>query len=135
MRRLLPLILLIAACASADENRREVERLRAEVDRLQRELDQVRFWLDQYRSGPHRMLVTEVTGKVLAVEEEKVQISLGSADGLKVGDVLQLRRGASYVGQVVIVRVEKDSSVGEFDKEFTGSGAPPRSGDIAELMK
>ena len=129
------MILLIAACASADKDRAEIERLRAEVARLQKELQEVRFWLDQYGSGPHDMLVAGPAGKVLTVKGEMVHVSLGSADGLGIGDVLQLRRGASYVGQVVIVRVEKNSAVGEFDGEFTGPGAPPRPDDVAELMK
>ncbi|MHC5053006.1 MAG: hypothetical protein ACYTGK_20665 [Planctomycetota bacterium] len=38
---------------------------------------------------------------------------------------------APYVGQVVIEKVEKNLSVGTFDSQFPGPGAPPQKGDVA----
>ena len=50
---------------------------------------------------------------------------------VQVGDVLQLRRGGDYVGQMDVMQREDDLAGGVFDRKFHGPGAPPRIGDIA----
>ena len=101
---------------------------------LAAENEQLKFWLNKYRErfGTHGDPHHGSPGKVLAVKGTAVTISVGSADGARVGDVYQLRRGSTYVGQIIVTKVEKDTSIGEFDTEFQGSGSPPQPGDIAD---
>ncbi|MEM9701626.1 MAG: hypothetical protein AAF907_04195 [Planctomycetota bacterium] len=62
----------------------------------------------------------DVAGKVLEFDERgsagtKVLISLGSDDGLRVGDKLQVVRmegGGKYVGQIQLTEVEYDQAIG-----------------------
>jgi hypothetical protein len=70
-------------------------------------------------------------GRLNSVRDDLVVISLGSDDGVRVGDVFHVRRGNEYVGQVVIDKVERNLSVGTFDSQFPGPGAPPQRGDVA----
>jgi hypothetical protein len=72
-----------------------------------------------------------IEGRVTSVRGDLVVISVGSADGISVGDVVHLRRGTEFVGRVKIEKVERNLSVGTFDSGFPGVGAPPRKGDIA----
>jgi len=62
----------------------------------------------------------KVDGEVLAVFENKglVEISIGADDGLKKGHVLQVYRGAVYLGQIIIREIEPDRAVGEIDKKM-----------------
>jgi hypothetical protein len=60
-----------------------------------------------------------------------IQISVGSKDKVRPGDVYHIRRGSSYVGMIRITNVEKDSAVGTFDNEYSGAAAPPQKGDTA----
>ena len=72
------------------------------------------------------MKVQEVAGGGMVVV-----ISVGSDDGVKVGDEYKLSRGKEFVGFVKIVRVQKDKAVGEFDTVNKGNGAPPVAQDRA----
>jgi hypothetical protein len=60
-----------------------------------------------------------------------VGINVGSADKVEIGDVFSLSRGQQYVGRIIITTVDKNQSIGEFDEQFPGSGAPPQKGDKA----
>lgn len=112
----------------------ELSTLAAAKGDVEKDLKNRSFWLDKYRErfgditgGPGG-----AEGRVLSVRGNLVSISVGSADGVKIGDVYQLSRGSSYVGQITITKVYKDQAVGEFDTEFTGSGAPPMPNDVAQ---
>lgn len=107
---------------TADE---EVKRLREEVRELNR-------WIAEYKkryggigSGPGEQ------GYVLRVDGNSITISVGSDDGVAVGDVYHMRRGNRYVGQMTITKVEKSRSHGVFDTQFPGPAAPPRRADVA----
>ena len=65
------------------------------------------------------------------VKGNLVVISVGSPDKVRPGDVYHLRRGATYVGQIMISRVEENQAVGEFDTQFPGAGGMPQNGDVA----
>ena len=54
---------------------------------------------------------------------------------MQVGDRFYVRRGSTYVGQVIIEKVERNLSVGAFDSMFPGVGAPPQKGDVAYRNK
>jgi hypothetical protein len=65
------------------------------------------------------------------VKGGRVTISAGSRDGARAGDTFAISRGAAHVGEIKIADIDRDSSVGAFDGQFHGSGAPPRVGDRA----
>jgi len=112
----------------------ERDSLAARAGQLDKDLRNARFWLDKYRkrfgdiTGPPK----GSAGVVKKVRGGLVSISVGTNDGVRVGDTYQIRRGATYVGQITITNVYKDQAVGEFDNKFKGPGAPPQSGDVAE---
>jgi len=107
--------------------------LSAEKGDLERQLRQVNFWLAEYRKryGDMTNISKGSEGRINSVRDDLVVISVGSSDGVQVGDVYHIRRGATYVGQVVIDKVEKNLAVGTFDSKFPGPGAPPQRGDVA----
>ena len=107
--------------ADAKALQEENAKLKADVKRLRGELERMRG------DPPAR----SIAGRVTRVEEGQVAISVGDADGVRVGDIFHLRRGAMYVGRVTIQDVAKNESVGVFDAEFPGRIGPPRSGDLA----
>jgi len=107
--------------------------LSAEKGDLDKQIRQLNFWLAEYRKryGDMTNISKGSEGRINSVRDDLVVISVGSADGVQVGDVYHIRRGATYVGQVVIDKVEKNLSVGTFDSKFPGPGAPPQRGDVA----
>ena len=58
-----------------------------------------------------------------------VSISVGSKNGVQVGDEFHLTRVGLYVGKITIVRVSKDSAYGRVVDGW--AGAPPGEGDEA----
>jgi multidrug efflux pump subunit AcrA (membrane-fusion protein) len=110
----------------------QVQTLAAEKGDVERQLREANFYLDKYRvkygpMGP----VDGAAGVVMAVKGPLVSISVGSADKVRPGHYYDLSRGASYVGRIKITSVDKNLSVGEFDVNNPGSGAPPQAGDKA----
>lgn len=60
-----------------------------------------------------------VEGLVLAVgEKDLIEISLGSDDGLKEGHTLDVYRGNTYLGRVVIRRTAPDRAVGQIMRDL-----------------
>ena len=56
---------------------------------------------------------------VIAVsDKDLIEISLGADDGLKEGHTLDVYRGNTYLGRVVIRRTAPDRSVGQIMKEL-----------------
>ena len=61
----------------------------------------------------------KVEGMVLAVsDKDLIEISLGSDDGLKEGHTLDVYRGNTYLGRVVIRRTAPDRAVGQIMREL-----------------
>ncbi|MHC4971612.1 MAG: coiled-coil domain-containing protein [Planctomycetota bacterium] len=134
------LLILFAGCAIASGGKKEVHvnadaealreentKLKAEVEQLRGEVKQLRADLERMRGDPP---ARSIAGRVTAVEDTCVRISVGDADGVRVGDIFHLRRGAIYVGRVTIQDVKKNESVAEFDTEYPGRIGPPRAGDL-----
>ncbi len=103
--------------------------LAADLETTRKSLADARNWLDEYRSR-----VGDITGGskgakgvVRDVKGDLVGISVGTNDGVRMGDQYHLSRGGSYVGRITIIQVSKDLAVGRFDN--AGSGAPPQVGD------
>lgn len=128
------LLILLAGCVVASGGKKEAqtnadaEALREENARLKGEVKRLLAELDRLRGDPP---ARSIAGRVTLVEDNKVTISVGAAEGVRVGDIFHLRRGAAFVGRMTILDVAKDVSVGLFDASFTGRIGPPRIGDLA----
>jgi hypothetical protein len=57
-------------------------------------------------------VVLEVSGKDL------IEISIGADDGLKVGHALDVYRGSTYLGRIVIRKTGPDRAVGQVLREL-----------------
>lgn len=68
-----------------------------------------------------------VRGSVLAVDQNLVTLSVGSADGVKPEMVFVLHRGGEYVGDVRVTVVNPDQCAGR----LTNSDRQPMPGDLA----
>ena len=61
----------------------------------------------------------KVEGRVLAVSaKDLIEISLGSDDGLKEGHALEVYRGNTYLGRIIIRRTAPDRAVGQIVREL-----------------
>lgn len=111
----------------------QVTVLSAEKGDIERKARELEFWLQKYRDrfGPIEGESDGAPGVVMAVRGPLVSISVGSADKVRIGDYYNLSRGAAYVGRIKITSVDKNLSVGQFDVNNPGSGAPPQPGDKA----
>lgn len=77
---------------------------------------------------PIESIPPKVDGMITAVSEnDRVEISLGSDDGLRVGHKLEVFRGSEYLGKIVLSKVSANRAVGEVVKEF--KKGPIRKGD------
>lgn len=131
-----PLLMLLAGCVVATGGKKEVhvnadvEALREENTKLKAEVAKLRADLERLRGDPP---ARSIAGRVTAVDEALVTISVGAVEGVRVGDIFHVRRGAIYVGRLTIQDVAKNESVGEFDTEYPGRIGPPRAGDLAYI--
>ena len=112
--------------------------LQAQGQDLQKQVRQLQFWIQQAKKDGYKGGIRErgSNGQVLEIRDVAgggmiVIISVGSDDGVAVGDEYRISRGSSFVGFAKITRVYKDKAVGEFDTKFKGPGAPPQQNDRA----
>ena len=72
-------------------------------------------------------------GRVLSVKMTAVgtfvAISVGSRDGVRVGDAYHISRNGQYVGRIRLIRVSEDSSYGRMSERWNGDR--PRQNDKA----
>ena len=113
--------------AEREERKRKGQPTAALETKIARELAALRRLASPARAA-RAGVVKRVRGRLLS-------ISLGSNDGVRVGEVYEVRRGAVHVGRLLITKVDKDQAVGEFDPKSKGPGAPPMAGDVAEARK
>jgi hypothetical protein len=59
-----------------------------------------------------------VAGVITAVSHTKVELSIGTDDGVRVGQELDIYRGDKYVGKVKITQVEANSAVASILTEY-----------------
>ncbi|MHC4960240.1 MAG: hypothetical protein ACYTGN_17945 [Planctomycetota bacterium] len=71
-------------------------------------------------------------GTVLKVTADTAIISVGSDDGVKVGDRFSVRRGAQFVGRITIERIGDEVAIGKIDTQLKGPAAPMQAGDVAQ---
>jgi uncharacterized protein YlxW (UPF0749 family) len=70
----------------------------------------------------------DLHGKVLAVSSANlVEISIGSDDGLKIGNTLEVFRGSHYLGRIEVLRIEIDRAVGKVLQDY--KRGPIQKGD------
>ena len=70
----------------------------------------------------------DLHGKVLAVSAENlVEISIGSDDGLKIGNTLEVFRGSHYLGKIEVLRIDVDRAVGKVLQDY--KRGPIQKGD------
>jgi predicted RNase H-like nuclease (RuvC/YqgF family) len=114
--------------------REQITTLTAERGDLEREVRDLKFENGEYakRVGPLGGGGRGSAGQVLGVRGGNlVQITVGTKDGVRIGDEYTISRGAVFVGTIRIQSVEKDSAIGIFNTQFKGDGAPPQAGDKA----
>jgi chromosome segregation ATPase len=104
----------------------ELEGVRQDLAERQRELlaqvSRMKVVLDHNNLNEFTPVVDippQVDGVVTAVSDrDLLEISIGSDDGLRVGHTLEVYRNNSYLGRVVVRRVEPDRAVVEILKEY-----------------
>ncbi len=70
----------------------------------------------------------DLHGKVLAVSaKDLVEVSIGSDDGLKVGNTLEVYRGSHYLGRIEVLRLDVDRAVGKILQDY--KRGPIQKGD------
>lgn len=74
-------------------------------------------------------------GKVLAVNQnDLLEVSLGSDDGIRTGNTLEVFRGNSYLGRVQIVTTQTDRAVAKILPDFK-KGVIQKGDDVATRFK
>ncbi|HET9395750.1 MAG TPA: hypothetical protein VFO36_06810 [Nitrospiraceae bacterium] len=104
----------------------QAESLRQLLDERNREaafqMAQMKMVMDAHGLKPDTLvshIPPKVEGVVLAVsEKDLIEISIGADDGLKVGHSLDIYRGNTFLGRVVIRRTAPDRAVGQLIKEL-----------------
>jgi hypothetical protein len=66
-----------------------------------------------------RQIEPKVDGVVLAVgAKDMIEVSLGADDGLKEGHKMEVFRGATYLGRIVIIKTEATRAIGRLVPEY-----------------
>jgi hypothetical protein len=83
-------------------------------------------------------VVPTVDGEVIQIRrvpgDQLVEISLGSDDGLKVGNTVEVFRGSRYLGRLAVVQTSPDKSVARVDRRFQ-QGAIQEGDRVATRLK
>ena len=79
--------------------------------------------------------VSDLHGKILAVSAENlVEVSIGSKDGLKVGNTLEVFRGSKYLGRVEVITLKDERAVAKILKDFKQAQIQ-KGDDVASRLK
>jgi DNA repair exonuclease SbcCD ATPase subunit len=78
-------------------------------------------------------LAQDVKGEIREVSGDKVVISVGFDDGVRVGQLLEVYTKTAYRGKVRIIKVEPDKAVGEIVPEYT-RGRMQRGDSVANKI-
>lgn len=100
-----------AQYAVANERRTQLEK---QVSNARLLLQQAGLSID----SPPLDRVPKLNGSVLDVADKTIQVSLGSDDGLQVGQTLEVYRGDQYVGRAAVRAVRADHAIAELVPEF-----------------
>ena len=108
------------------EKLNQAESLRQLLDERNKEaafqLAQMKMVLDRHGLAPDALvshIPPKVDGVVLEVSgKDLIEISIGADDGLKVGHALDVYRGSTYLGRIVIRKTGPDRAVGQVLREL-----------------
>lgn len=96
--------------------------LEDELAELQQKLDKVTLASDEFTPGPQVGMTTPavesgvpIRGQVIDIRDDKVAISVGSASGVRKGMTFWVTRGSEFLGNMKIIHVEPQQSVGMLD--------------------
>ncbi len=78
-------------------------------------------------------LAQDVKGEVREISGDKVVISVGFDDGVRIGQELEVFTKTAYRGKVRIIKVEPDKAVGEIIPEYT-KGRMQRGDNVANKI-
>jgi len=77
----------------------------------------------------------QIRGKILAISQDNmVEVSLGTDDGLRIGHTLEIFRGSKYLGRLEILEAQPDRAVGKILPGFK-KGAIQKDDDVATRFK
>jgi hypothetical protein len=108
------------------ERLNQAESLRQTLDERNKEviqqMTQMKMVLDRNGLRPDSLVAhipPKVEGVVLDVsDKDLLEISIGADDGLKVGHSLDVYRGNTYLGRIVVRKTNPDRAVGQIMKEL-----------------
>lgn len=108
-----------------------IEALRAELDPVEKQLDLVKKKMDEL---PAAGTADEIAfdAEIVAVSDDRVEISVGSEDGVQMGMRFPVFRDEDYLGSVEIVTAEADKSSARILSEDVQT--PIRRGDRATML-
>jgi len=104
----------------------QAESLRQNLEEVNKqaaqEMSRMKMVLDRNGLTPDSLVAhipPKVDGVVLDVsDKDLLEISIGADDGLKVGHSLDVYRGNTYLGRIVIKKTNPDRAVGQVKKEL-----------------
>src|SRR3954467_15663272 len=104
----------------------QAESLRQNLEEVNKqaaqEISRMKIVLDRNGLTPDSLVAhipPKVDGVVLdANDKDLIEISIGADDGLKVGHSLDVYRGNTYLGRIVIKKTNPDRAVGQVKKEL-----------------
>jgi hypothetical protein len=121
----------------------QVNQVKGEIARLTERQGQVNNQLAAARNllARHNISLGEtdvpppLRGKVLAINQnDLLEVSLGSDDGLRAGNTLEVYRGTSYLGRVQVLTTQSDRAVGKVLPDFK-KGVIQKGDDVATRFK
>ncbi len=121
----------------------QVHQVEGEIIRLKEREGQIATQLATARNllSRHSIPMSEtdvpppLRGKVLAVNQnDLLEVSLGSDDGLRTGNTLEVYRGTSYLGRVQVLTTQSDRSVAKILSDFK-KGVIQKGDNVATRFK
>jgi hypothetical protein len=114
----------------------EVTRLKERSEQLAQQLADARNLLARHGVKPGETEVPpSVRGKVLAVNQnDLLELSLGSDDGIRTGNTLEVFRGSNYLGRVQVLTTQSDRAVAKILPDFK-KGVIQKGDDVATRFK
>jgi len=119
----------------------ERDALSVKLAESEKSLRDTKFWLDQARErlggdfGPSSKGAEGVVKEVKPVQGQAddflVAISVGSKDGVRIGDEYQVSRGNRFVCSIRLFQVEPALAVGRVVRDTMTNAGPPQAGDKA----
>ncbi len=98
------------------------KQLGVQVSLMKKEMDAAAI-----KIGDSEFVTLPLEGIVTAATDKLVEISIGSDDGLRINDQLDVYRGAKYIGRVSVQKLEPNRAVGVIDPKL--STGPMQKGD------